>query len=52
MPLISNGITSKWVKYETLEENPDKYRGYVVVRRLFVSALKPDQTEVRQYYLK
>lgn len=52
MPFIWNGIDFKVIKKQTLKRNPDKYDGYVVVRRLYVSALKPNQTEVRKYYLK
>lgn len=50
MPYVFNGIEYNEVNDKEFEENAKSHRGYVVARRLFISLLKLDQTEVRNYY--
>lgn len=50
MLYVFDGIEYKRVDDEEFEKNTESYRGYVVARRLFISLLKPDQAEVRNYY--
>lgn len=52
MVFIWNGINYKVVDAKEFEENAENYCGYVIARRLFVSSLKPNQTNVRNYYYK
>lgn len=49
MRFFWNGIQYKWIEEEKFNKNPENYPGYVIVRRLFVSALKSHQDEVRNF---
>lgn len=50
MPFITNDFNNMLVDDTDYEQHGEKYKDYVVARRLFVSAKKPFSNEVSVYF--